>query len=71
MAIRKERTFYGATQAETEALAEEFAKSMQGSIFFSAPVLAQPLDRDDHKRPPKWQVDVQYQVEDCPPNDRC
>ena len=61
MPLRKERTFYGATKEEAERSAAPFIAAKNGRIFFSAPVLAQPIGENDHKRPPKWQVDVEYQ----------
>jgi hypothetical protein len=64
MRVRKEKTFYGATQKEAEALASPFVASANGKIFFSGPVLAMPIGKDDHKRPSRWQVDVEYYEDD-------
>jgi hypothetical protein len=55
--IRKERSFFGATREETEALAAPFVASTNGKIFYNAPVLAPPLPMGENK--PKWQVDVE------------
>jgi hypothetical protein len=63
MPIRKERSFYGATKEETERLAAPFIAAKNGRIFFNAPVLAQTIGENDHKRPAKWQVDVEYDEE--------
>lgn len=60
MLIRKEQTFFGATQKEAEAKATPLVASTDGKIFFSAPVAALPIGKNDHLRPHKWQVDVEY-----------
>jgi hypothetical protein len=60
MLIRKEQTFFGTTQKEAEAKAAPFVASTNGKIFFSAPVLPPPIGKNDHLRPHKWQVDVEY-----------
>jgi hypothetical protein len=65
MRVRKEQTFYAASQKEAEALAATFLASTNGSIFFSAPVAALPIGENDWKRPHKWQVDVEYHVEEA------
>jgi hypothetical protein len=57
---RRERTFYGATRKEAEAMAELFVASTNGKIFFSAPVLAPPLPNRGIFVEHKWQVDVEY-----------
>ena len=56
MLMRKERTFYGATREEAEAAAAPFVAITTGKIFFSSPVLAPPIGKNN----PKWQVDVEY-----------
>jgi hypothetical protein len=66
MPIRKERTFYGANKEEAEQSAASFIAAKNGTIFFSAPVAAHPIGENDHKRPPKWQVDVEYREESDP-----
>jgi len=64
MRVRREKTFYGATQAETEVLAAPFVASTNGKVFYSAPVLSPPIGKDDYKKPYKWQVDVEYYEDD-------
>jgi hypothetical protein len=64
MRVRKERTFYGDTQAKTEALAAAFAVATNGKVFYSAPVLSPSIGKDDYKKPYKWQVDVEYYEDD-------
>ena len=59
MPIRKERTFYGATQEEAEQSAALFIAAKSGKIFFSAPVASMPIGENEWKRPYKWQVDVE------------
>jgi len=56
--IRRDRSFFGATREEAEALAAPFVASTNGKIFYSAYVLAPPLPIGKNK--PKWQVDVEY-----------
>jgi len=56
MLRRKEQTFYGATRPEAEAAAAPFVATTNGKIFFSAPVLAPPIGKNN----PRWQVDVEY-----------
>jgi hypothetical protein len=63
MIVRKERTFYGVTQEEAEQSAAPFIAAKNGKIFFSAVVMAQPIGENDHKRPHRWQVDVEYDEE--------
>src|SRR5271166_6480509 len=58
--LRKEQSFYGATREEAEAKAAPFVASTNGKIFFDAPVLAPPIG----KPIAKWQVDVEYLVEE-------
>jgi hypothetical protein len=53
--IRRERSFFGATQKEAEAAAAPFVAATNGKIFFNGPVLAPPIGPN-----PKWQVDVEY-----------
>jgi hypothetical protein len=63
MRVRKQQTFYGTTKKETEAEAMIFAESVDGMIFFTAPVASLPIGENDWKRPHKWQVDVEYYEE--------
>lgn len=58
--IRREQSFFGATQKEAEALAAAFvASTPNAKIFYSAPVWAPPIGKNN----PKWQVDVEYSEE--------
>ena len=57
--IRRQRSFFGATKEEAEALAAPFVASTNGGIFYSAFVLPPPLPLGKNK-PNKWQVDVEY-----------
>ena len=59
MIIRRERSFFGVTREEAEALAAPFVASTNGKIFYNAPVWSLPLPEGV---PPKskWQVDVEY-----------
>ena len=59
MRIRRERSFFGATREEAEALAAPFVASTNGKIFYSAFVLPPPLP-EGFRQSPKWQVDVEY-----------
>jgi hypothetical protein len=63
MLVRKEQSFFGATQKEAEASAAPFVVSTNGKIFFSAPVARLPIGDNDWKRPHQWQVDVEYYEE--------
>jgi hypothetical protein len=63
MRVRKQQTFYGTTKNEAEAEAAIFAESVDGTIFFSAPVVSLPIGENDWKRPHQWQVDVEYYEE--------
>ena len=63
MRVRKERTFYDASKEEAEALAAPFIEAANGKIFYSAPVLSPTIGDNDHKKPPKWQVDAEYYEE--------
>jgi hypothetical protein len=62
---RRERTFYGATREEAEALASPFVASKNGKIFYSAPVLPPPLRHLGIFVKHKWQVDVEYFEEEA------
>jgi hypothetical protein len=57
--IRKEQSFYGPNREEAEAKAAPFVAATNGKIFFNGPVLAPPIGPN-----PKWQVDVEYFVEE-------